>query len=635
MSEHEVVIILESAGGMIWELPQLSGASLLRELLLVAEATLASEGRCLQRLFWGEVLVTEANPWMCLEDYFGSATGPIHLLASFSRRPGDDKHTWTIERKQEAELGTAAVRWSKLEESAVRQIKEGRAPSVASCRPADLKPLHMEMMLQRHGYELPGMKSLRPLGVGGFASVLKVCARGSKECVALKRQCLGNLVGATIPAVRELTILDTLRGVPHTVQMHDAFLVQPQGPSHPIELWTVLELYKDSLWGQQVAFVDETAAKAVITQVVRGLHALHSRDIVHRDLKPENVLVEPGPPLKAAICDFGLSRSIHDFSTTLRKDACVQNAAHPSRQGEFASGSATGTPRGSAGVRHFSVQVGTGSWRAPETCGLVDTTCMTKDDYKSLDVFALGLIWAELLTGQQVLFQDDLRDPPQALLLETLCRVNQPTDDELQVLGYQEDALCFIRAALHGDMQSLRGQWSAWGLAEEFGCRLDEMSHVLGPASMSIESWIVKARHDQKAVPLSQQGHKDIATIQLMTRFSYRSRPCIEDILQCFNIVTASSTQTLKATSLPRTPERVTSARLDVKDRLGEEFKRMAGAQKRRRISENEYVDDSACSSVSLASDVRKVLQHIQELVADVSHRSRQRRDHTGVQKAL
>eukprot|EP00971_Amphidinium_carterae_P000567 11330-Amphidinium_carterae.1 len=250
-----------------------------------------------------------------------------------------------------------------LQKCAVRQIEEGRAPSVASCRPADIKPLHMDTLLRRHGYELPGMKSLRPLGVGGFASVLKVCPRGSKECVALKRQCLENLVGATIPAVRELTILDSLRDVPHTVQMRDAFLVQPHGPSQPIELWTVLELYKDSLWGQQKALADEGAANAVITQVLWGLHALHSRDIVHRDLKPENVLVEPGPPLKVAICDFGLSRSIHDFAT-LQKDACVEHAVHPSRQGELAS------TRSSVGGRHFSVQVGTGSWRAPETCGM-------------------------------------------------------------------------------------------------------------------------------------------------------------------------------------------------------------------------------------------------------------------------
>jgi len=46
--------------------------------------------------------------------------------------------------------------------------------------------------------------------------------------------------------------------------------------------------------------------------VARGVEFLHSRGVVHRDLKPDNVLLTENN--EAKLCDFGISRMVHDRS---------------------------------------------------------------------------------------------------------------------------------------------------------------------------------------------------------------------------------------------------------------------------------------------------------------------------------
>ena len=42
-----------------------------------------------------------------------------------------------------------------------------------------------------------------------------------------------------------------------------------------------------------------------------GLKFMHEAKIIHRDIKPGNILINADCSIK--ICDFGLSRSIHDI----------------------------------------------------------------------------------------------------------------------------------------------------------------------------------------------------------------------------------------------------------------------------------------------------------------------------------
>jgi serine/threonine protein kinase len=98
----------------------------------------------------------------------------------------------------------------------------------------------------------------------------------------------------------------------------------------------------------------------VLRQVVEGLVALHAKGVVHRDLKPGNLLVGQDGGVKVA--DFGLAKQVGGEQSTFL-----------TRTGTF------------AGTMHYM---------APEQAEGMDITPAT-------DLYALGVIWYELLTGRR------------------------------------------------------------------------------------------------------------------------------------------------------------------------------------------------------------------------------------------
>ncbi len=133
-------------------------------------------------------------------------------------------------------------------------------------------------------------------------------------------------------------------------------------------------------------------AVEVATQMARGLSAAHERGIIHRDLKPENVFVLRDGHVK--ILDFGLARQ----------------AATPASGGsETMTAAAPGTDPGTV--------MGTVGYMAPE-----QVRAETLD--ARADLFALGAVLFEVLTGQRAFWRDTaaetltaiLRDDPPDLL---------------------------------------------------------------------------------------------------------------------------------------------------------------------------------------------------------------------------
>jgi len=123
-------------------------------------------------------------------------------------------------------------------------------------------------------------------------------------------------------------------------------------------------------------------------QIAAGLTAAHAKGIAHRDLKPENLFITAGGHLK--ILDFGLAK-------LLRPTGIAGGAEHDKTGSIQASLTMTGTI------------MGTASYMAPEQIREQPT------DHRA-DIFSLGCILYEMLTGQRAFDGETPMDRMTAIL---------------------------------------------------------------------------------------------------------------------------------------------------------------------------------------------------------------------------
>jgi serine/threonine-protein kinase len=242
---------------------------------------------------------------------------------------------------------------------------------------------------------VPGYDILGILGRGGMGVVYKARQAGLNRVVALKMIRDSALAG---PEERtrfrhEAEAVAQLQH-PNIVQIHEV------GEHQGLPFFS-LEFVPGGSLAEQLHGTPQpprVTAQTVET-LARAVHAAHQRGTVHRDLKPANVLLTADGTPK--ISDFGLAKQL---------------GAGP---GLTATGAVVGTP----------------SYMAPEQAGGKSTTRAVGP---AADVYALGAILYELLTGrppflaettldtlQQVLTQEPV--PPRQLQpkvprdLETVC----------------------------------------------------------------------------------------------------------------------------------------------------------------------------------------------------------------------
>jgi Tol biopolymer transport system component len=243
------------------------------------------------------------------------------------------------------------------------------------------------------GARLGPYEILAPIGSGGMGEVWK--ARDPR---------LGRDVAIKILPAAFSADADRLRRFEQEAQAaaalnHAHILAVYDVGTHDGQPYIVSELLEGETLRARLTAGPLPARKAVdyAVQIAHGLATAHDRGIVHRDLKPENVFVDSTSHIK--ILDFGLAKLVE------REPAIAGMSALP-----------TAAPDTTPGV-----VLGTIGYMSPE-----QVRGQTADH--RADIFALGAVLYEMLSGARAFRRDTAIDTMTAILKED--PPDLPADDK-------------------------------------------------------------------------------------------------------------------------------------------------------------------------------------------------------------
>jgi len=205
---------------------------------------------------------------------------------------------------------------------------------------------------------------LNALGEGAYGTVVSALHKPTGYQVAIKKVRPFEHTLFCLRTLRELKLLKffTQECVnENIVSILD--IVKPPSLADFTEIYFVQELMQTDLHRViRTQHLTDDHCQYFVYQTLRALKSIHSADIVHRDLKPANLLLNSNCDLK--VCDFGLARSVRS----------------------------TGPEGKDAGL--LTEYVATRWYRAPEIM------LSFKRYTKAIDIWSVGCILAELLTGR-------------------------------------------------------------------------------------------------------------------------------------------------------------------------------------------------------------------------------------------
>ena len=221
---------------------------------------------------------------------------------------------------------------------------------------------------------------LAPLGSGGMGEVYKARDTRLNRLVAIKvlAPAMNQDPSALARFEREARILAGLNH-PNIVAIHDVGSdgASPYVVTELLEGETLAALLKKGA-------LPSTRAIGLTLQIVDGLVAAHARGVVHRDLKPSNVFI--GRDGQVKILDFGLAKDLHlDMESTMSGALPVP------------------------GMTLKGTVMGTVGYMSPEQVR------GEAADIRS-DLFTLGVLLLEMLTGRQAFTGDSAVEVLHAIL---------------------------------------------------------------------------------------------------------------------------------------------------------------------------------------------------------------------------
>jgi serine/threonine protein kinase len=247
---------------------------------------------------------------------------------------------------------------------------------------------------------VPGYEILSELGRGGMGVVYQARQVNSQRLVAVKLLRDGVLAGPPERARFRIEMEAAARMChPNIVQLYEV-------GEHQGRPYFAMELIEGGSLEQHLAGQPRPAREAaeLVRALALGVQHAHARKVIHRDLKPANILLQrddapgaKGAPLLPKITDFGLAKRLDSDSTAWTRDGAV---------------------------------LGTANYMAPE-----QAAGRVQDIGPASDVYALGAILYELLTGQPPFLADSWHQALQQVLHEeptppTRLRADVPRDLE-------------------------------------------------------------------------------------------------------------------------------------------------------------------------------------------------------------
>ncbi len=189
---------------------------------------------------------------------------------------------------------------------------------------------------------------------GGMSNVYKVQHPTLESFMILKQLNLKGVEGVVERFKREARIMFNFRSE-NIVQVYDHF---KEGSSYYIVMEYIDGLGLDKVI-QTKRHITNEAAVLILMEICKGLKYAHDKGVIHRDIKPANILISKDGEIK--LTDFGIAKSEEDDT-----------------DGLTLKGTTLGTP----------------SYMAPEQIS------DSKDVDKRADIFSLGVLFYQMLTGK-------------------------------------------------------------------------------------------------------------------------------------------------------------------------------------------------------------------------------------------